>query len=426
MSTDGRGRLAFMFATALLAAACSMTPSPSGSATPSGSASATSSATPQGSVAPSARTAAPPSAAGWLAARVEQPVEIEGQPTDAPAFCSPCHPIVGTYINALVAVHGGYLALGHEQPPSQAAAWSSADATTWRRAASLPAPEGSSIQAAIATPDAGIVAVGTNGRAAAVWSSADGVAWTMKSLPAPMGVGAIELLAAVAGTSGGYVAAGYVETAAAVRSATFWRSSDGVVWSRATAPLPAGPSEVTGLAALAGGTTVVAVGISGDERRGSAAAWRSVDAGLSWQAVSSPSLAGGRMLAVAAGQSGFAAVGETSLQTGAAAWASVDGSTWAAAPAQPALDNGGLQMVMTAAAGDGSGFVASGWKTDAGNGSAVVWHSSDASAWIRYPQDVSFSGAGMAAVMAVPRFLAAGTMGWPDTHAAEVWIAPPR
>jgi hypothetical protein len=357
---------------------------------------------------------------------VEQPVTIEGQPTDAPGFCSPCHPIIGTYIDALIADQTGYLALGHDHPPSRAAAWSSRDATSWRRVTTLPAPEGSSVAAAVATAEAGILAVGTNGRAAAVWNSPDGATWTMESLPAPAGVGATELLTAVTRANGGYLAGGYQESAAAVRSATFWRSSDGVTWSRVTAPLPPGPSEVTGLTAGRDGDTVVAVGISGDERRGSAAVWRSTDSGVDWQAVSSPSLSGGRMLAVAAGGPGFAAVGETTDQTGAAAWTSVDGSIWTPAPEQPALANGGLQMVMTAVAADGTGLVASGWKADAGNGSAVVWRSPDGNAWTRFPQDATFSGAGMAAILATPRLLAAGTMGWPDTHAAQVWIAPPR
>ncbi len=77
---------------------------------------------------------------------------------------------------------------------------------------------------------------------------------------------------------------------------------------------------------------------------------------------------------------------------------------------------------------DGSGgFVADGWRSDAGNGSAVVWRSSDGMAWTRFPQDASFSGAGMAAILdrpASPRLLAAGTKGWPDTHAAQVWVGP--
>ena len=407
MKNDIGDRLALIWGAALLVAACSATPTTVPPASPSGP------------------NAAPSSAAtGWFAARVEQPVTIEGQPTDAPAFCSPCHPIVGTYIDALVAFRGGYLALGSDHPPSHAAAWTSADAVSWKRLATLPAPEGSSIAAAVARSDAGILAVGTDGRAAAVWASADGVTWTMESLRAPAGVGAAEHLTAVAHASGGYVAAGYVESADAARSATFWLSPDGVAWSPAPATLPSGASEVTGLAAAPGGDLVVAVGISGDERRGTAAVWRSTDGGASWQAVSNPSLAGGRMLAVAAGERGFAAVGENTDQTGAAAWTSADGSVWSPAPVQPSLANGGLQMVMAAVAADGPGFVSSGWKTDAGNGSAVVWRSSDGSTWARYPQDSSFSGAGMAAVLATPRLLAAGTMGWPDTHAAEVWIAP--
>jgi predicted small secreted protein len=63
--------------------------------------------------------------------------------------------------------------------------------------------------------------------------------------------------------------------------------------------------------------------------------------------------------------------------------------------------------------------------TDAGNGSAVVWRSTDGRVWIHVPQDVSFSGAGLAAVLGSPRLLVGGTMGWPDTHSAQVWIGPP-
>lgn len=401
MRNERRGRLAFLLGMAWLAAACvPFQPSPT--------------------LAPAA------TASDWIAARVEQPVAIEGQPTDAPGFCSPCHPAIGTYIDSLVAFSGGYLALGYDQPPSHAAAWISVDAADWRRMATLPAPEESGISAAVGPASAGdgIVAVGTSGGVAAVWRSGDGLAWTQDSLPAPAEVRATERLTAVARTSDGYAAGGYVESATAGRTATFWRSSDGVAWVRATAGLPSGPSEITGIAASPAGGAVVAVGISGDERRGTAAAWRSSDGGARWQAIASPSLAGGRMLAVAADSNGFAAVGETPDQSGAAAWTSIDGSSWSAAPAQPALANGGLQLVITALAPDGSGFVAVGWKTDAGNGSAVVWQSRDGLAWARLPQEASFSGAGMAAVLAAPRLLAAGTMGWPDTHSAQVWIAP--
>jgi hypothetical protein len=375
--------------------------------------------------APSPTRAAAVATPGWVAARVEQPVEIEGQPTDAPVFCSPCHPILGTYIDALAVAGGRYVALGFEQPPLRAAAWVSADAASWRRVADLPAPDASSISAVVATPVGGLIAVGGSGGAAAVWSSADGAAWQMTSLAAPA-VGETEQLTAIARVpGGGYVAGGYVSRAAQ-KTATFWRSADGVEWSRVAAPALAGPSEVTGIAAAQAGGLVVAVGISGDERRGDSAVWRSADGGATWRAASGASLAGdslagGRMLAVAAGPGGFTAVGENTDQTAAMAWTSADGASWRTASG-PALVNYGLEMVMTAVAWDGAEFVADGWRADAGNGSAVVWTSPDGVDWTHLPQDATFSGAGMAAILGSPRLVAAGTMGWPDTHAAQVWL----
>ena len=361
----------------------------------------------------------------WIAARVDQPATIEGVPTDAPVFCSPCHPIVGTYIDSLVAVRGGFIALGFDQPPSHAAAWSSTDAMNWRRESDLPAPGGSSISAAVVGQDGSVIAVGGSGPTAAAWRTTDGATWTLTQLPAPgtdagVGPGATERLSAVAETPGGFVAGGYVETATAIRMASLWRSPDGVTWTRTIVPIPAGSSEVTGIAELSA-SELVAVGIAGDERRGTAAVWQSHDAGATWSAIASPSLAAGRMLAVAAGRGGVAAVGELQEQTGAAAWFSADGSNWAVSSG-PGLDNGGLQMVMMAVGPSATGFAAAGWRSDAGNGSAVAWSSSDGRQWIHLPQRPTFSGAGLAAVLATPRLMVAGTMGWPDTHAAEVWL----
>jgi hypothetical protein len=333
---------------------------------------------------------------------------------------------VGTYIDSLVAVRGGYIALGFDQPPSHAAVWSSTDAMSWRRQNDLPAPAGSIISAAVVGQDGSVLAVGGSGPTAAAWRSTDGVTWTLNQLPTPRtdtgaGPGAAERLSAVAAIPGGYVAGGYVESATATRTASLWRSPDGVTWTRAIVPIPGGSSEVTGIAAL-GSSDLVAVGIAGDERRGTAAVWQSKDAGATWSAIASPSFGAGRMLAVAAGGGGVAAVGELQQQNGAAAWFSVDGSTWAVSSG-PGLDNGGLQMVMMAVGRSASGFAAAGWRSDAGNGSAVAWSSSDGRQWIHLPQKPTFSGAGLAAVLAAPRLMVAGTMGWPDTHAAEVWLA---
>jgi hypothetical protein len=324
----------------------------------------------------------------------------------------------------MVSFRGGYLALGETQPPALAAGWRSGDATSWTRIADLPGPGGSSISAAAATGGA-VVAVGTSGGRAAVWRTLDGATWTLTQLAAPPD-GSTELLTAIDATSAGFVAGGYAESATSERTATLWRSSDGVNWERAPVPGPAGSSAVKGIAAI-GASNLVAVGIAGDERRGTSAVWRSTDGGASWQPVSSPAFAGGRMLAATAGSAGFVSVGENVDQTAAAAWTSADGTTWTAAPAQPSLDNFGQQMVMTAVAATagGSGFVAAGWRSDAGNGSAVVWRSAGGAAWTRLPQEPTFSGAGLAClIVSPPTILVGGTMGWPDTHAAQVWIAP--
>jgi hypothetical protein len=243
----------------------------------------------------------------------------------------------------------------------------------------------------------------------------------MRQLAVPA-VGETEQLTAIARVpGGGYVAGGYTSRVAQ-KAATFWRSADGVEWSRVAVPALSGQSEVTGIAAAQAGGVVVAVGISGDERRGDSAVWRSADGGATWQAAAGDSPAGGRMLSLAAGSNGFTAVGENTDQTSAMAWTSADGLGWQAAPPQPALGNYGLEMVMTAVAWDGSRFVADGWRADAGNGSAVVWTSPDGIDWTHLPQDATFSGAGMAAILGSPRLVAAGTMGWPDTHAAQVWL----
>ena len=359
---------------------------------------------------------------GWLAATVDQPAAIEAAPTDAPAFCSPCHPAVGTYIDTMVAFQGGYLAFGHDQPPSHAAAWVSRDGDAWRRVASLPAPEASIISAAVTAGSGAVLAVGESGGAAAVWRSRGGIAWTLATLPAPAG-GATEWLTSVAAFGDGYVAGGYEELPTAQLTASFWRSADGVSWVRAAAQIPPGESQVTGIAA-AGPAALIAVGIAGDQESGTAAVWRSTNGGTSWQALASPAFAAGRMLAVVAAGGGAVAVGERTDQSGAAAWYSPDGSTWVSA-SRAGLDNYGLQMVMTAVAADGPGFVAAGWRADAGNGSAVVWRSADGRTWVHLPQPDSFSGAGLTCVLGSPRLLVGGTMGWPDTHAAQVWLAQP-
>ncbi len=378
---------------------------------------------------PATAVSASQAASAWVQARVEQPASIEAVPTNAPVFCSPCHPIVGTYIDALVKVGDGYLALGESQPPARAIGWSSTDGRSWANLQDLPSPPNSSIQAAVVGGDQ-LVAAGTSGGVAAIWRTTDGSSWTLTTLPAPP-AGSTETLDTVTYVTGGlFVAGGYELSATNQRTATLWRSAGGSTWTRAQIGPSSGTgagavasTQVTGIAGVTG--DLVAVGYEGDNRRGTGIDWSSTDGGATWRPIASPELASGRPLAVVAAGLGFVAVGESVDQTAAAAWSSTDGSSWIAAADEPALQNEGMQMVMTAVAvAPGAGVIAAGWRTDAGNGSAVVWRSADGLSWTRLPQDDTFSGAGLSSLIASPRLMVGGTMGWPDTHAAEVWIAP--
>ena len=166
------------------------------------------------------------------------------------------------------------------------------------------------------------------------------------------------------------------------------------------------------------------VGESGDVAL-PAVAWTSDD-GSSWTAVESPAFAAGPMRAVAATPAGFVAVGFGIDDTRAAAWTSTDGSAWTAVPDQPAFEALGKPVRMAAVASNGAGLVAAGWKSDAGNGSGVVWRSPDGNVWERVPDQVSLSGASLAGVtFAGDAPIVAGTTGYPDNDQASTWFEGP-
>ncbi len=360
-------------------------------------------------------------AAGWQTADVEQPSTITDAPSDAPVFCSPCHPDVNTYITSIVNVRQSYVAFGYLAPPAEAAAWISDTGAKWKRIQDFPGLEGTLVLAAVGDAG-GVVAVGADGKGAVSWRSLTGTSWASAPMPLPAAdAGAGSRATAVTRTATGYVAGGYTERAGA-RRPIFWRSLNGSEWKPIEAPTGTGSEQVTGMAAAGG--TVLAVGIAGDEQTGTSAVWLSGDDGVSWQRISSAAFAAGRMLAATDEGSGYVAVGEAAAGTAAAAWTSFDGKHWDAAPQQAALQNDGQKAVMTAVANAGTYVVAVGWESSAGNGSAAAWRSSDGRSWQRIPPAVSFLGGGMAAVNADSGIVAAGTTGWPDVHAAQVWLLP--
>jgi hypothetical protein len=81
---------------------------------------------------------------------------------------------------------------------------------------------------------------------------------------------------------------------------------------------------------------------------------------------------------------------------------------------------------MYAAAPSSVGLVAVGWKSDAANGSAVVWISPDGTRWQRTPDLPTFFGAEITGVVAAgPGLVGVGTGGYPDNDNASVWTSGP-
>jgi hypothetical protein len=229
-------------------------------------------------------------------------------------------------------------------------------------------------------------------------------------------------MTAVVPWRGGYLAGGYSDEPALAReTAAVWTSPDGVAWTRVPdSPAFAG-SHILGLAV--GSAGLVAVGTIQDEVRGPAVAWSSAD-GQHWRRSSSPALAAGVMRAVARGGPGFVAVGLSAADDRATAWTSTDGSAWEAVPDSDAFHSYTLPVRMVSVTEVDGLLVAVGWKSDAGNGSAVAWVSQGGRAWTRAPDAASFSGAEFTGVAAADGVIVAvGTLGYPDNDASAVWFS---
>ena len=135
----------------------------------------------------------------------------------------------------------------------------------------------------------------------------------------------------------------------------------------------------------------------------------------------------GLMQAVIAVQGGYVAVGRSGDGATAAAWTSSDGVTWHRAPTTVPMESRSAYAVhaeMDDLAAVAGSLVAVGWNSDA-NGAAVVWRSRDGIAWTRDADAASLIGGGMVSVGSDgDTLVAVGSSGWPDTHAATIWVRP--
>ena len=273
------------------------------------------------------------------------------------------------------------------------AVWTSPDGFVWSRVpddgGAFSAVSGTSVNG-VAAGGPGVVAVGGNDDgAAAVWTSADGIAWNLISNPAGSG-GAMTTLRSVIATDPGFIAVGGRFSPDSGYGAAVWNSADGVAW---TSLPPTAETSPAGMGAnmtaiTAGGPGYVAVGRTHGEDA-DAAVWTSTD-GLTWTRVPDDgTIFGGpgdqAIQAVGAGATGLVAVGydTNSVEVGAAVWTSPDGLSWTRIPAT--LDTfGGVEVrTLDGVTGDGSGFVAVG---AVGSGSAI-WESPDGTLWTRVPQN---------------------------------------
>jgi hypothetical protein len=182
---------------------------------------------------------------------------------------------------------GGYVIVGYQAAGGRtvAAAWWSAGLTGWQRAmvGTSGARNGAQQMLAAAAGPHGFVAVGSDGNAAAAWTSPDGRAWTQQNVPLPYGA-TRAVLEHVASNGRIVVAVGTALTTAGQQLPFAASSADGGrTWTESALPVPAGRAFVTALTAAGG--QFLATGTFGDTPGHlNVVVWTS-DGGSAWKAV---------------------------------------------------------------------------------------------------------------------------------------------
>lgn len=397
-----------------LAAALAIALAGCGASTPTASLPARGSASPV----PSPASPAEP----WRMVNLPQPAAVLSAPTLQPGFqCHPCHFLAEDQLFGVAATPGRFIAVGIEEPPAEAIAFSSADGATWTPLAGFTGATGTAA-VAVASNATRTVIVGHDTSGATSWASGGGTwaqAPSQPSLLVPYDAGA---MTSVVAFGAGFVAGGYRDDPLHVAaSAAVWRSDDGLAWRSDDGGGTFAGGRIWGVAGRGG--TLVAVGANGDPTYGPAAAWRWTQAS-GWQRATILPGTLGVMLAVTATSAGFVAVGQNGANDGALAWTSPDGLTWTAVPSQPSLDYYSLPLRMQSVVVGPSGIVAGGWRSDAGKGSAVTWTSTDGVTWQGPTWQISFSGGQITGVApSGPSVVAVGRTGYPDWNQATIWVS---
>ena len=270
----------------------------------------------------------------------------------------------------------------------------------------LLASDGSQEMNSVVRWEGGFVAVGGDGgelgRDAAVWVSADGLVWSRVVDPDGLNAEGWQTMNAATTGGPGLIAVGTSAPGLHKDDAAVWTSTDGLRWTLVPDDSGdfsgAGDHHMAGV--VAGGPGLVAVGAVGSVDTGVAAVWTSQD-GLVWTRVAhSDEVFGGDgwqfMASVTVSDWGLVAVGGDSSggDLDAAVWTSPDGLVWSRVVDTDGMLASSGDQVMAGVTVGGPGLVAVGRDKPGSNFDGAVWLSPDGASWTRIDTGDTLGGPG--------------------------------
>ena len=255
--------------------------------------------------------------AGWLAVGTPGPVILTSADgvTWQSAAGSIAQNLAGVAAVSAASGPAGYCVVGKLVAPDGswvADVWWSPDLTGWTRAHDVNDTTGSSQVLAVAAAVNGFVSVGSYQSKPAVWTTADGRAWTTIVLPVPAS-GSTAVLQQVASKGNLVVALGQATGASGTVPFAELSVDGGASWQQVPFPSPGPDTAFTALTVGSGGFT--AAGLFGAPGQQDAAVWTSA-IGASWTRSPVSGLnGGGSHDVVALAPSGSAVTAIDSIQT---------------------------------------------------------------------------------------------------------------
>ncbi|MEV5824913.1 hypothetical protein AB0L25_04995 [Spirillospora sp. NPDC052242] len=278
----------------------------------------------------------------------------------------------------------GWVAVGYDQTaPKRALVVSSQDGATWQAADSAaafrPDAEGAPTTSGVAAGSAGYVVVGTHGYSASAWSSTDLKTWEKGAgtdANALKGTSdAFKWMLDVAAPSSGFVAVGGHRDAQGNHPAV-WSSADGKQWTLKSLPVPSGVSEAHLTHVAAKGDTLVAAGIAATQQGLVWIGYTSADGGKTWKDLPAPGDDQKiSVTALTATPDGFAAAAKSAASGSAdvVSLTSKDGTSWeATTPGGTGLGGDGDQEI-TGLAPFKETVLGVGQSVDASGAQPVLW-----------------------------------------------------